>query len=395
MKILFYRYGSICEPDLIEAFRSLGLEVMEETAEITDKGLTSAERVRLLQASLEEAKPLFVFSINFYPVIAEICHIYKILYLCWTVDSPVPELFSSALSYDTNRIFLFDRAQYTRFAPYNPNNIFHLPLYSSVNRFDKVLQTISPGERQAYGKDISFIGSLYSEKNPLKELFPRLPAHTRGYIQALINASLKIYGYHFIEDTLTDELVNTLKNRATDFYTPGEAVANPDKYIAAHSYIGMQLAETERIQTLNTLAEYFSVDLYTYSDTSPLRNVNVHGGIASLTEMPKLFHLSKINLNMTIRPIQEGLPLRIFDILGCGGFLMTNYQGELNDYFEIGTDLEAYSGLEELVDKCAYYLEHETLRQKIAQNGYEKVCAAHTCYHRIGRMLASVLPPEP
>ena len=46
----------------------------------------------------------------------------------------------------------------------------------------------------------------------------------------------------------------------------------------------------------------------------------------------------KIYLNMTIKPIQTGLPLRIFDIMGCGGFLMTNYQAELPEYFEIGTD---------------------------------------------------------
>lgn len=391
MKILFYRYGSICEPDLIETFQSLGLEVMEETTEITRKGLTSAERIKLLQASFERNSPLFVFSVNFYPVIAEVCHIYKILYLCWTVDSPVPELFSTAIRYSTNRIFLFDRAQYTRFSPYNPRNIFHLPLYSSVERFDRVIQSIDARERRIYGKDISFIGSLYTEKNPLGQLLPLLPGYVQGYIQAVTEASLKIYGYNFIENTLTEEVVNAVKNQAEDFYCPGETVADPDTYITAHSYIGMQTAETERIRTLNTLAEYFSVDLYTYSDTSSLKGVNIHRGAASLTEMPKIFHLSKINLNMTVKPISEGLPLRIFDILGCGGFLMTNYQPELSDHFEIGEDLEAYSCMEELVDKCAYYLEHEDIRQRIARNGYEKVCAGHTRLHRIKEMLNSVL----
>lgn len=391
MKILFYRYGSICEPDLIETFQSLGLEVIEETTEITRKGLTSAERIRLLQSSLDRNRPLFVFSINFYPVIAEICHIYKILYLCWTVDSPVPELFSTAVQYDTNRIFLFDRAQYNRFAPYNPDHIFHLPLYSSVERFDRVMRSIKPEEQKIYRKDISFIGSLYTEKNPLRPLLAKLPDHTRGYIQAVIDASLKIYGYNFIENTLSEDLVHTVKKYASDFYHPGETVADPDAYITAHSYIGMQVAETERIMTLNALAEYFTVDLYTYSDTSSLKGVKVHKGAASLTEMPKIFHLSRINLNMTVKPISEGLPLRIFDILGCGGFLMTNYQPELPDYFEIGEDLEAYSSMEELLDKCAYYLKHEDIRQQIARKGYEKVCAGHTRLHRIKKMLDSVL----
>ena len=152
----------------------------------------------------------------------------------------------------------------------------------------------------------------------------------------------------------------------------------------------MQIAETERARTLNTLAKYFKVDLFTRSDASALQGVCIHGGVESLTEMPKIFHLSKINLNMTIKPIQTGLPLRIFDILGCGGFLMTNYQTELPEYFDIGVDLEAYSCMEELVDKCAYYLGHEDERQQIAHNGYRKVCEQHTYIHRIQKMIGAI-----
>lgn len=39
MEILFHRYGSICEPDIIEAFRSLGVEVIEEDREIYEKNI--------------------------------------------------------------------------------------------------------------------------------------------------------------------------------------------------------------------------------------------------------------------------------------------------------------------------------------------------------------------
>ena len=90
---------------------------------------------------------------------------------------------------------------------------------------------------------------------------------------------------------------------------------------------------------------------------------------------------------MTIKSIQTGLPLRIFDILGCGGFLMTNYQAELPEYFEIGKDLEAYSSMDELIDKCTFYLEHDDIRKEIARNGYEKVKQHHTYPHRIAEML--------
>lgn len=396
MKILLYRYGSICEPALIDAFTQVGLEVIEETTEITDKKISSTKRLQLVEHILKNENPLFVFSINFYPIIAQICHIYKTPYLCWTVDSPVAELFSESVRLSTNRIFLFDKAQYNQFAPYNPECIYHLPLASYASHFDKVVSTITEADRRTFSSDISFIGSLYNEKNPMPRL-QNLPDYTKGYIDALTEASLKIYGYNPVESALTDELVHTIKACAPNFYSPGASVANPDKYIAAHSYIGLQIAETERIRTLNTLGQFFAVDLFTRSDSTLLQKatsgngVRVHGGVATLTEMPKIFHLSKINLNMTIKPIQTGLPLRIFDIMGCGGFLMTNYQAELTDLFEIGVDLEAYASMEELVDKCAYYLEHEDERKQIALNGYRKVCEQHTYIHRIKEMIKATL----
>lgn len=37
MKIYFYRYNSICEPDVIDSFKRLGLQVDEETIEMYKK----------------------------------------------------------------------------------------------------------------------------------------------------------------------------------------------------------------------------------------------------------------------------------------------------------------------------------------------------------------------
>lgn len=65
---------------------------------------------------------------------------------------------------------------------------------------------------------------------------------------------------------------------------------------------------------------------------------------------------------------------------------------ELTDYFTIGVDLEAYSSMDELVDKCAYYLDHNEERKQIAKNGYERMSADHTYPHRIREMLKTLIP---
>ncbi len=103
--------------------------------------------------------------------------------------------------------------------------------------------------------------------------------------------------------------------------------------------------------------------------------------------MPKVFLFSKINLNFTSKPIRSGLPLRIWDILGAGGFLLTNFQSEIPEYFEVGKDLEAFASEEELVEKIRYYLAHDEEREEIARNGYQKAKEQYSLETRVRQML--------
>ena len=88
--------------------------------------------------------------------------------------------------------------------------------------------------------------------------------------------------------------------------------------------------------------------------------------------MPRVFRNSKINLNISLKLIQSGIPLRVLDVLGCGGFLITNYQPEIMEYFTPGRDLVVYEDIVDLVSKVEYYLIHEDERKAIAANGYKR-----------------------
>ena len=394
MEILFYRYNSICEPDVLEVFRGFGVTVLTEEAEMTDKHITPRQCAEKLAGWLTSHTFAFVFSVNFFPAISYVCNRFRVPYVCWSVDSPVPELFSNALKGAWNRVFLFDRAQYEYFRPVNPDCIFYLPLATNAKRWEDVVLHMTGEDFKKYGADVSFVGSLYTEKCRYDTL-PRqsagsgrgLSAFTQGFVDGLIEAQLHVYGCNFIADSLPRRVIDEIADADPDFYEGEDTRGDVRRYLTAHQYIGMKLAAIERERTLNRLAERFRVALYTRSDVSRLRNVDCRGSVRTLTEMPKVFHASRINLNMTMRPIETGLSLRIWDVLGCGGFLLTNYQAELPDYFEIGRDLETYSSMEELEEKVRYYLSHEEERIEIAVNGYEKTVKHHTYEARIAEMI--------
>lgn len=385
MNILFYQYGSICEPDIIEGFEELGFHVDSISTEITDKSLTGKDQIRLIHEALSKRDYQFVFTVNFYPAISECCNIYHIPYLCLIVDSPVLELYSDAVKNPCNRIFLFDRALYEEFAPANPDCIFHLPLATNVRRWDAILSAASVAQKSAFSSDISFIGSLYSEKCPYYELnFPS--EYSRGYIEGLLQAQKKVYGYFFLEESLDETIVNDIVAQTPSFYRFPERSRKDYRAALAQFYLGPRITEMERTEMLSALGSHFSVDLYSGSNTAKLP-VNARGRVKTHTEMPLVFHESAINLNMTAKSIRTAVPLRVWDVLGCGGFLISNYQTEIPEYFVPGEDLVLYSSKEELLDLAAYYLAHAAERKEIAHNAYEKVKEHHTYTIRLTEML--------
>lgn len=386
MKILFYRYGSICEPDVIAGFQELGHTIYEITKEITNKSMLPSESVQLVSSYIF-AQPIdFIFSINFFPFLGDVCNIFKIPYLCWSVDSPVLELFSASIKHPWNRIFLFDRAQYREIAPFNPEHVYYLPLAVNIAQKQSVIQQAPAAMHQKFSSDISFVGSLYTEKCPYDKLSDP-PAYLSGYLDGLLEAQLRIYGYDLIEELLTDEIIDQFKKHLPGFYNNPYSPFLTDRITMSQLYMGSKISAMERVRIMKLLSERFSVDLYTASDTSSLPHVHNHGLAKTLEEMPLIFYNSYINLNITSKSIRSGIPLRVFDILGCGGFLLTNFQQEIPELFVPGEDLIIYESLEDLAEKCSYYLSHESERIEIAHNGFQKAASQHTYYIRLEQML--------
>jgi spore maturation protein CgeB len=100
------------------------------------------------------------------------------------------------------------------------------------------------------------------------------------------------------------------------------------------------------------------------------------------TDVVSYYGNSKISLNIfrtarwpgeNVLHIDPGkaysLSPRCYEIMACGGFLLTDSRPELFELFEVGKDLVVFDGAEDLADKVRYYLSHERDRKKIAMSG--------------------------
>lgn len=385
MKVIFIKWGSICETGIMNAFNRIGVElvVMDRPFESVDydKGYLEA-LAKVIEANSESA---CVFSVNFQPIVARCCKVYKLPYLSWTVDCPSFQLYSETVKYPTNRIFMLDRLQWEKFSPKNPECMFHLPMGCDLPTWDGI--HVSARERVEYGCDVSFVGSLYSEKCRYNSIAKDLPDGMRGFVDGVVAAQMNVYGYNFIEECLTDEWVQEFKKYA-DWVPLGEDYEEDIKGIVADTYIGYKCTEEERIRTFNAIAEHFDFHLWTLSDTKRLPKVKNRGGADSNRMMPQIIKCSKININMTNRPIKTGLPLRIFDLMGAGGFVISNYQAEIPEHFVPGEDIVMFESIPDLLEKIDYYLKHDDERRQIAKNGHDKVRDYHTYDIRLAQMFS-------
>lgn len=383
MNILLYTWKSFMQPDMQAVLKNMGHSVTLFQSPIKDY-LNDSVFEDLLRSYLQKGNYDFVFSFNYFPVISKVCSsvIPSIKYVSWFYDSPGLNSYSKTITNPCNYIFHFDSHACNELRTLGASHVYYLPLAVNTNRLDDIVY--EENDLQAFSSVISFVGSLYDGKNFFDKI-NYLPPYLKGYLDGIMQAQKSVHGYNFLDEVLNDTIMSEIKKYV--LYDMGNDLMLTDSFIFSSLFLGQKVTSMERIEILKLLSEFYPVDLYSDSQTTALPKVRNKGYADYIATMPKIFKLSKINLNISVRTIQSGIPLRIFDILGSGGFCITNYQEDLATCFEIGKDLVVYDSLEDLCEKVPYYLEHEDERLEIAGNGYEKVKNLHNFEERITTIL--------
>ncbi len=102
-----------------------------------------------------------------------------------------------------------------------------------------------------------------------------------------------------------------------------------------------------------------------------------------MQETPWIYQKTLININTFNLQCVNSPTVRMFDIMACGGFLLTEYRPFIDDMFRIGVELDVFRNREELLKKTLFYLENEDKRRDIANAGYDKVMREHRYRNRL------------
>jgi|GEM_PF-1585935 tetratricopeptide (TPR) repeat protein len=140
------------------------------------------------------------------------------------------------------------------------------------------------------------------------------------------------------------------------------------------TFVGRLDQRRKRRLILETLQSRFAVRIWGDRPDNQINN----------QEMGRIYSQARLVINESI---QGEVNLRVFEALAAGAMLLTEDVGSnLQGLFTPGEDLITY-GPQDLLEKAAYFLQHEGERRAIAKRGRERVYAQHDTLARARQFL--------
>lgn len=391
MKIL-YVYGLSTEKNIVQTLRKLQCDVMEYP-EVQDTSNMDEEKINALVAYVKEHGITHLMSIHLIYNVAVAAYWAGIKYISVIWDAPYLKAYTVMGTLDNIWYSAFDKLDAERMRQGGCPHVMYQPL--SVNRENILEWKKRFLAKRRYIHDISLIANLY-EDNAYDRCLDLLPENMQAYFRSIFEeAAFKWDGVNRVYGKTGQEILEYMK-----LVSPTLKINNPYnvedvRYFEA-MYLIRKLANIERVCVLNLLAEDHDVYLYTYSEVDETLMPKVHRRppvqVGEATSF--IYAGTKINLNIALKGIEGGTTQRIMDIMGAGGFVLTNYCEETAELFEEGKEIVMFRTPEELIQKVDYYLEHEEEREQIARAGHEKAMNDYTYEKKIKRLLDWVTEDE-
>lgn len=391
MKIL-YVYGLSTEKNIVQTLRKLQCDVMEYP-EVQDTSNMDEEKINALVAYVKEHGITHLMSIHLIYNVAVAAYWAGIKYISVIWDAPYLKAYTVMGMLDNIWYSAFDKLDAERMRQGGCPHVMYQPL--SVNRENILAWKKRFLAKRRYIHDISLIANLY-EDNAYDRCLDLLPENMQAYFRSIFEeAAFKWDGVNRVYGKTGQEILEYMK-----LVSPTLKINNPYnvedvRYFEA-MYLIRKLANIERVCVLNLLAEDHDVYLYTYSEVDETLMPKVHRRppvqVGEATSF--IYAGTKINLNIALKGIEGGTTQRIMDIMGAGGFVLTNYCEETAELFEEDKEIVMFRTPEELIQKVDYYLEHEEEREQIARAGHEKAMNDYTYEKKIKRLLDWVTEDE-
>ena len=107
----------------------------------------------------------------------------------------------------------------------------------------------------------------------------------------------------------------------------------------------------------------------------------------NIEDLPFIYNYSKVNVNVTMEQGISSLNMRVFDVMACEGFLISDYKPDFEELFDMDKEIVCYRNVEELPELIKYYLNHDKERRGKARLARRRVLREHNYKTRMKFMV--------
>jgi spore maturation protein CgeB len=365
--------GGLFADDLAAALTAAGFAIY--TVDV--RRLSEDELAR----TVRRLRPAVIAAINYTEGLAEFAAAHRCKLLCWEIDPATSALPPCRTDTDDAFIFTYRRANVDEFRAAGFVHAEYLPLATDPRRRAPILLT--DADRERYGAPVSFVGS---------SMLPQSEGFRQAFLAGLTGMATTADATAVLDEILAEQ--------RRDF----SRYAIPDALVRRCAELGR--ADPRRLATLARLAGELAAAEKRLAYVSRLGPAGIRvwgdegwraaepsgasyrGPAGHAVELTKIYGATLINLDVGRLYQDDIVPMRVFDVLACGGFVLVERSPALAELFEIGVEVDCYGSADELEAKVAFYLAAPERARAIALLGQQAVRRRHDIAGRVRHMLA-------
>lgn len=349
----------------IEGFNQLG-----HTTKVLDLDHIDIATIR---RELDRFRPDLIFANNHPGLDPQLTDELKIPQASWFEDDPFYWVRKGDIS-PYRVLFIYDKAYIPKLKDLGFKHVYLLPLCTNPYHFKE-------GRPSSESYDLSFAGGSYYKSFEIIE----------GFLKKWADPKIREITYEAIRlqsDNLSLHIYDILEV-VQDKHQYSIPFVDEEGRIMFGRILASGATSIYRGKIINSL-DGFALNLYGDEGWRKIIKGNNIRFFDSLPyeELPRLFIASKINLNLATTPIKTTLTQRPFDILACGGFVLTDYRQDIGSLLEIDEEIVCFRNEEELKEKIGYFLKSPKERKRISRRGKERVLKEHTYRHRMEKLIS-------
>ena len=341
-----------------------------------------------IQYTLFKFKPELLFVVNYISGLAELSQKTQIPVACWEIDPFVDRLSRPPASTELCWIFCYRPALVEEFKNAGFKHVYYLPMGADLHL--RRPAKLTPQEKEYYHAPVSFVGSSMLEqalnfRKLLLKLYGEFKpgAHHLRQFETNLEEILQIQ-----RDNFTHFVIQELATYYFhDFIQFCEQNRHPDPVVL----ISEMAASEKRVNYLSVVSPY-GLKIWGDKGWQVLESYGATymGYAGRHHEINKIYTATQINLDVNRLYQNDIVPLRIFDTLACGGFILAEYSEEIERLFDIDNELVCYQNHTDLSKKVHYFLQHPQEARQIAEKGRQAVIEKHAFALRMQKILRHI-----